>query len=143
MKKKETKNEAAGTSTTKDQSYFEALFGPENLRGTIILSIYALSFQWIGCNIINIFSNRIVTDVNRYLPDSKKVLANTATQLFGYLGLVTSCLGAFLLSTFGRRTMTITGFSLISCMHFMICLSITVGDGRMVVVFMLMLRMCL
>lgn len=74
VKKKDIKN-----GTNSEQSYFQALFGPQNRRGTLILSVYSLSFQWIGCNIINIFSNRIITDVNRYVPEDKKVLANSAT----------------------------------------------------------------
>ena len=56
-----------------------SLFGQKYLKGTLILGFYSMSLQLIGCNIMNIFSNRIITDVNKNVPDSRKILANRAT----------------------------------------------------------------
>ena len=69
--KKETK--------TSDIGYWESLFGHKVWKGTLFFIVYSGSQQWIGCNILNIFSNRIITDLNHLVPEDKKILANQAT----------------------------------------------------------------
>ena len=73
VKKKDVKSSGGG------ESYCQSLFGAHYWKSTLILGFYALILQWIGANVINIFSNRLITDMNANVPDDKKVLANRAT----------------------------------------------------------------
>lgn len=89
------------------------------------------------------FSNRIITDLNQYVPEEKKILANKATQIFGTVSAFTGFLGAFTASRLGRRTMTLSGFFCVAISHFIISYWIEQHDGHNVVIFMILFRLCI
>lgn len=53
--------------------------GGKYLRATIILCLIGSFEQQTGVNMLNIYSNRIITESNKQVHDEKKILANRAT----------------------------------------------------------------
>lgn len=68
------------------EGYCESLFGRMNRRTTLTMMGFTSLIQMSPINVINMYCNRIFTIMNVTIPDDKKVLANTATQIFGWAG---------------------------------------------------------
>lgn len=65
-------------SSTEKESFFDALFSDENMRGTLTLIVFTALNQMTTINLLNMYSNRLMTIVNE---DARgfKVSANMAT----------------------------------------------------------------
>ncbi len=50
--------------------------------------IFTTLIQTPACNIFNMYCNRLITVINVFIPDSQKILANTATQIYGITELI-------------------------------------------------------
>lgn len=57
-----------------------------NRRTTLTMMGFTSLIQMSPINVINMYCNRIFTIMNGTIVDDKKVLANTATQIFGWAG---------------------------------------------------------
>ena len=116
----------------------EKLFGELYLRGTICAVAWGIIVQLIGINVLNIFSNRIITDLNEYVPDEKKILANQATQIVGITGAVAVFISIPLIKRFGRKSLSLGGAVLVTLTHFLTAFYIDKSNGQIVVLFMLL-----
>lgn len=85
--------------------------------------------MFIGLNVLNIFSNRIITDLNEYVPDDKKILANQATQIIGITGAFAVFLSIPFIKRFGRKTLTFYGIGLVTICHFLTAFFIELRNG--------------
>ena len=65
-------------SSTEQESYYDALFSKENICGTLTLIVFTVLNQMTSINVLNMFSNRLITIVNE---DARgfKVPANIGT----------------------------------------------------------------
>lgn len=62
-----------------DLLFCEAVFGPEFILGTTILTIFTTLTQLTGYNILNMFSVRIFSSMNELAPSDERFPANEAT----------------------------------------------------------------
>lgn len=90
------------TTSTKDSSITlrMALFDKEHRRGTHIVFLLMCFMMLTGIDGLNIFSNRIITNMNQ----GKDVIvsANTATAIFGWINFISAFLSLFIVQYFGR-----------------------------------------
>lgn len=93
-------------------------------KGTLILCLYTQSWQWVGIHITNIFSNRIITDLNKDIPDDRKIQANQATQILGMLGHSAVFFSVPFVQRFGRKCINLTGAACLTVSNFLISLFI-------------------
>jgi len=53
--------------------------GEKYRNGTIIMTLFGAFAQQSGANMFFMYSNRIITENNKFVPEDKKILANRAT----------------------------------------------------------------
>ena len=68
--------------------YCESLFGKKNRTTTIYMMVFTSLIQMSTINVLNMYCNRIFTVINADTPAGQKVLANSATQVFGLAGFL-------------------------------------------------------
>jgi len=68
--------------------YCESLFGKKNRTTTIYMMVFTSLIQMSTINVLNMYCNRIFTVINADTPAGQKVLANSATQVFGVAGFL-------------------------------------------------------
>lgn len=74
-----------------------------NRRTTLTMMGFTSLIQMSTVNVINMYCNRIFTIMNVDILPEKKVLANTATQIFGWAGFVTVIFSPFIQKRFKNR----------------------------------------
>jgi len=62
-----------------DASYCDMICGDKYRKGTIIMILFGSFAQQSGANMFFMYSNRIITENNKYVLDDSKILANRAT----------------------------------------------------------------
>jgi hypothetical protein len=65
--------------------------------------------QQSAANVMTMYSNRILTDLNQFVPLAKQVKANKATQLIGIIGFIATVFSTFTVRRFKRRHIFIFG----------------------------------
>ena len=90
-------------------SFSEAVFGPDFILGTTILTIFTTLTQLTGYNILNMFSVRIFASMNELAPSDERFPANEATQIIGVCGFLAVITSFFVTQRFGRKTILVGG----------------------------------
>jgi len=87
----------ADQNKSKNQSkepYCTALFGKKHRKGTIVSMIITSLVQQAAINVMFMYSNRIVTNINTKLPDDEKIAANISTVVIGFFAFL-GTIGSF------------------------------------------------
>lgn len=98
---------------------------------TFMSSVVCIAVQQAACNIISMFSNRIIVTINQNLPQDKKVPANLGTVLIGIVAGVGALFAPKMLKTFGRRQLMMGGHLIMSGVLGMLAVTIVMEMGYM------------
>lgn len=111
------------------ESYWDKPFGPKYRRGTITLMIFGSLCQQTSANVYMMFSNRIISELNEYIPKERQIAANLATQLIGTMGAIICCLSFTVVPRFGRQYLLARGFLLMTINLYCTVVSIVAKNG--------------
>ena len=114
--------------------YCESLLSERNIKTTIVALIFSSLCQQTGANVWQMYSNRIITNINLHVPPEKMVSANESTRFLGLIQIIASLLGFKVLKIFQAKKLILAGLlvnflCLTSCSYF-----IQNQNGQMVVV---------
>ena len=116
--------------------FCEALFGHKYWKSTCVALVVTCLCQQTGTNVFNMYSNRIVTQLNAGVPTDSKIEANVATQILGLCSSSSALTGFWSVQKFKRRSLFIAGQITISMSLAFVALFTYLNNGIACMIFM-------
>lgn len=88
-----------------EEGWCEHVWGKKNRHGTLVCLTETEFVQLSGQNILNMFSVRIFSEMNKLVPEELKVSANWATVVIGVSGFIAVMTSFFVVNKAGRMTL--------------------------------------
>ena len=85
------------------ESWYERVCGPKYIKATFVVFAFGSFGQWTGINMQMMFSNRIITESNKFVEEDKKILANRATVIIGIVAAISVMFSTQIIDKFKRK----------------------------------------
>jgi len=116
------------------------VFGPGNLKATLILGLFTSLCQQTGSNVFNMFSIRIITQINEHVTPEYKVPANLSTQLIGVFAPLSVIASFFVMGRFGFKLVLEYGYCSMAIDLFLMVIAIKMNNGILALIAMLLFQ---
>ena len=136
---KRTKSQAS----KKQESLCEGVFGEARLRTTLIAFVLTSLCQQSSLNVWNMYSVRIVTNLNSNLPPESTIQANTFTQILGVAMWIAALCSFLVVRQFKlRKQLMLWGVLLVALTLVCCALSMQLRSGYATMFFAVAFELC-